>query len=142
VTVPLGLSPLAVAVVDLAFPVALALAIGREIVAGRNWRNLKVLGLLRAADRGQCALSLGRGAGGYAAGDWGARLGLAVVILMIAVIGGRIVPSFTRNWLARQGPGPLPAPADRYDNVAMMLTVMALLFWVVSRSSPSPASCA
>ncbi len=135
VTVPLGLSPLAVAMVDLAFPVALALAIGRELVAGRNWRNLKVLllfGLLIVAN----ARFHWAAVGGYASGDWGARLGLAVVLMMIAVIGGRIVPSFTRNWLARQEPGPLPAPADRYDNIALMLTVMALLFWVLQPFEP------
>jgi uncharacterized protein involved in response to NO len=129
VSAPLGLSPLAVAVVDLAFPVALALAIGREIVAGKNWRNLKIMVLF-----GVLILANARfhwaAAGGYGAGDWGARLGLAVVIMMIAVIGGRIVPSFTRNWLAQRGPGALPAPAGQFDVVATAATLVALLAWV------------
>ena len=42
----------------------------------------------------------------------GIRLGIALVILLITLIGGRIVPSFTRNWLARENPGRLPAPLD------------------------------
>jgi uncharacterized protein involved in response to NO len=128
-TLPLGLSSLAVALVDLAFPVALAAAIGRELVAGRNWRNLKVLVLFAVLILANTRFHWAA-AEGYGAGDWGARLGLAVVIMMISVIGGRIVPSFTRNWLARQGPGALPAPMDRLDNVVMALTLMALLFWV------------
>lgn len=36
----------AAAAVDLAFPVALVAALAREIVAGRNWRNLPMLGAL------------------------------------------------------------------------------------------------
>ena len=35
------------------------------------------------------------------------------------MIGGRIVPSFTRNWLARENPGRLPAPFGRFDVVAI-----------------------
>ena len=128
-TLPLGLSPLAVALVDLAFPLALAFAIGRELVAGRNWRNLKVLVLFAVLILANARFHWAA-AEGFGAGDWGARLGLAVVIMMIAVIGGRIVPSFTRNWLARREPGRLPAPTDRFDNVAMALTLVALLFWV------------
>ena len=36
--------------------------------------------------------------------------------MLITLIGGRIVPSFTRNWLARQNPGRLPAPFGRFDS--------------------------
>ena len=44
--VPVGLAPAVVAIIDLAFPFTLAAVIAREIVAGRNWRNLIVLGVL------------------------------------------------------------------------------------------------
>ena len=134
VTMP-GLSPLAVALVDLAFPVALAVAIGREIIAGRNWRNLKVLMLFAVLILANARFHWAA-AQGFAAGDWGARLGLAVVIVMIAVIGGRIVPSFTRNWLAQRGPGALPAAMDKFDNFAMVLSVMTLFFWVLLPLEP------
>ncbi|WP_209424893.1 NnrS family protein [Pararhodobacter sp. SW119] len=135
-TVPLGLSPLAVAVVDLAFPVALAAAIGREIVAGRNWRNLKVLGLFAALILANARFHWAA-VEGAAVGDWGARLGLGVVILLIAVIGGRIVPSFTRNWLAKQAPGPMPAPMGTFDSFVMVLSVITLLFWVLAPFEPA-----
>ena len=36
-------------------------------------------------------------------------------ILLISLIGGRIVPSFTSNWLARNNPGRLPVPFARFD---------------------------
>lgn len=40
-----SISPALVAMIDLAMPAALGAAIGREIIAGKNWRNLMVLGM-------------------------------------------------------------------------------------------------
>jgi uncharacterized protein involved in response to NO len=47
------------------------------------------------------------------------------------IVGGRIVPSFTRNWLARQDPGRLPAPFDRFDVACMVLSAASLLLWAI-----------
>ena len=105
VTVGEGLPPLALAAIDLAFPVAVALILLREIVAGRNWRNLIVLGMLAVFVLGNVLFHREAARGGYAAQGHGLRLGLGAGVMMIAVIGGRIVPSFTRNWLVRRGPG-------------------------------------
>ena len=51
--------------------------------------------------------------------------------MLIVLMGGRIIPSFTRNWLARRGPGRLPAPFDRFDVAAMAVSGVALASWVV-----------
>jgi uncharacterized protein involved in response to NO len=42
-----------------------------------------------------------------------------------------VVPSFTRNWLARRGPGRLPTPLNRFDAIALVAGVLALLLWIV-----------
>jgi len=119
------------ATVDLAFPVVLAAAIGREIVAGKNWRNLIVLAMLAVFTLGNGLYHWEAGRGDYAAQGYGLRLGLAAGVMMIAVIGGRIVPSFTRNWLVRRGPGRLPvAPMQGFDKVALLALLAALLLWV------------
>ena len=47
------------------------------------------------------------------------------------MIGGRIIPSFTTNWLKRRGPGPMPAPFGRFDAVAVGLGAVGLLFWAL-----------
>ena len=48
--------------------------------------------------------------------DYATRAGIALVIVLITLIGGRIIPSFTRNWLAKRSePGPMPAPFGRFD---------------------------
>lgn len=120
-----------VATIDLAFPVVLAAAIGREIVAGRNWRNLVVLGMLAFLTAGNALYHWEAARGGYAAQGAGLRLGLAAAIMMIAVIGGRIVPSFTRNWLAKRGPGRLPAPPMQgFDRLALAALLVSLILWV------------
>jgi uncharacterized protein involved in response to NO len=120
-----------VAVIDLAFPVTLAAVIGREIVAGRNWRNLIVLGLLAVFAAGNLLFHWEAARGDYAAQGYGFRLALCAGLMMIAVIGGRVVPSFTRNWLAKRGPGRLPVPPmQRFDKVALLALMAALLLWV------------
>ncbi len=129
ITVGAGLPPLAVAAIDLAFPVVFALAIGREIIAGRNWRNLKILGLLGLLIVANGLFHLEAAQGGHAASGLGSRLALAALILLITLIGGRIVPSFTRNWLAQRRAPVLPAQAGRFDSVCMAITVAALLSW-------------
>src|SRR5690554_2766219 len=131
VSTPLGLSPLTVALADLAFPVVFAAAIGREIVAGKNWRNLKVLALLALLTAANALFHWEAARTGYGAGGYGLRAGLAALIALIALIGGRIVPSFTRNWLAKQRALTMPAPAGRMDNVVMAITLPALVLWVI-----------
>ena len=133
VTVGEGLPPLALAAIDLAFPVAVALILLREIVAGRNWRNLIVLGMLAVFVLGNVLFHREAARGGYAAQGHGLRLGLGAGVMMIAVIGGRIVPSFTRNWLVRRGPGRLPVPPMQpFDKLSLLVLLVALLAWVAA----------
>jgi len=132
VMVSAGLPPLAVALMDLAMPVVLAAVMLREIVAGKNWRNLMVVAMLAVLTLGNALFHWEAAQGAYAAQGYGLRLGLAAVVMMIAVIGGRIVPSFTRNWLARRGPGRLPVPPmQRFDKLALLALLGALLSWVM-----------
>jgi uncharacterized protein involved in response to NO len=131
VTLGGGLPPLVVAAVDLAFPAGFAVIVLREIVAGRNWRNLIVLGMLAVFVLGNALFHWEAARGGYAAQGYGLRLGLGAGVMMIAVIGGRIVPSFTRNWLVKRGPGRLPVPPmQRFDKLSLLALLAALLAWV------------
>jgi uncharacterized protein involved in response to NO len=131
VSVSAGVPAVLVAAVDLAFPVTFALAIGREIVAGRSWRNLIVLGMLAVFIIGNALFHLEAARGDYAATGYGLRLGLGAGIMMIAVIGGRVVPSFTRNWLAKRQSPTLPVPPmQRFDQVALIALLVALVLWV------------
>lgn len=118
------------AAVDLAFLACLMGVIGREIVAGHNAKNLRVLGLVGLLFAGnatfhvEAALATG---GGY-----GTRTGIAAAVLLISLIGGRIIPSFTRNWLMKQRPGRMPAPFQRFDVAVILASAAALLCWVAA----------
>jgi uncharacterized protein involved in response to NO len=115
--------------VDSSFLLLVAAAAGREIVAGRKWSNLGVVALLIVLLAGNIAFHLEAHYGGAA--DISIRVGIAVIILMISLIGGRIIPSFTRNWLARENPGRLPVPFGRFDMVTMAASAVALVIWVL-----------
>ncbi len=131
------LPPLGVALADLALLLALAAVIGREIVAGRNWRNLIVLAMLAAMAIGNAVFHWEAARSAYAAQGHGLRIGLGAVVLMIAVIGGRIVPSFTRNWLVKRPPGRLPVPPmQRFDKLALLALLAALLCWAAVPDQP------
>lgn len=121
--------------IDGTFLTLLALAAAREIFAGRNWRNLKVVilvGLLLVAN---LAFHLEAGIAGSAV--YGRRLAIAVIITLVSLIGGRIIPSFTRNWLAAQGPGRLPISFGAYDKAVLAATAIALVGWIVLPDSPA-----
>lgn len=115
--------------IDISFLTLIAAAAGREIFAGRNWRNLKVVALIALLIVGNIAFHLEAHFAGAA--DYGIRAGIAVVVLLILLIGGRIIPSFTRNWLVRENPGRLPSPFARFDMAIVILSAAALLVWVV-----------
>ena len=118
-------------VVDLAFPLVLGGLILREIVAGKNWRNLIVLAMLAVFTLANGLFHFEALTGDYAAQGFGLRLGLATAVMMIAVIGGRIIPSFTRNWLARTDNPARPAPPmQRFDKLVLLSSIVVLALWV------------
>jgi uncharacterized protein involved in response to NO len=59
----------------------------------------------------------------------GWRLGIASVVILISVVAGRIVPSFTRNWMAKRG-FDLPATHGLIDRTALGVLHTGLLAWV------------
>lgn len=117
------------AVLDLAFLAALTALTAREVVAGRNWRNLKTVGVVGLLFLGNVVFHVECATRGTA--SWGVRIGLAAAVLLVNLIGGRIVPSFTINWLRSRGPGRQPIPFGRADEVVTAITAAALAVWVV-----------
>ncbi len=124
----LGLGPVQVMVLDCAFMALIGAMVVIEIVAGRNWSNLKVVAPVLFYLAANVTFHLEVMMQGQAA--IGRRLGFAMVIMLILLIGGRIIPSFTHNWLVRRGPGPLPSPFDRLDAASLGCTLVALMLWV------------
>jgi uncharacterized protein involved in response to NO len=61
--------------------------------------------------------------------------------MLITLIGGRIVPSFTRNWLARENPGRLPVPFGRFDAIVIAASAAALVLWIACRNAAPAPRC-
>jgi uncharacterized protein involved in response to NO len=116
--------------VDASFLLLVAAAAAREIAAGKNWRNLPVVALVTLLLAGNVAFHLEAHFRGTA--DYGLRIGVAVVVLLISLIGGRVTPSFTRNWLVKENPGRLPVPFGRFDVVVVLFSALTLLGWIIA----------
>jgi uncharacterized protein involved in response to NO len=113
---------------DLAFPAVLVAVAALEIVAGRNWRNLPMV--VPVSVLGVASLMMHLETGGFAVpAGLGWRLGLVAVIILISVVAGRIVPSFTRNWLAKRGSFELPSVHGLVDRAAPGILHLGLLAW-------------
>ena len=129
--------PLAAMLLDLAFPCLLACAVWREVVAGRNWKNAPVavlitlFGIANALHHGENL--------GFVPNGLGPRLALGVSAVLVALIGGRIVPSFTRNWLVKRRRSALPASFGLIDKIALGGTVSAAVMWIVFPHSTAGA---
>lgn len=114
--------------IDTSFLALLGAVIAREILAGRDRRNLKVLVMVVLLLAGNIVFHIE--AAFDTATGFGTRIGIGAIVLLIMLIGGRIVPSFTRNWLVKRGAGRLPEPFGRFDGVAMVVSGITLAAWV------------
>ncbi len=121
-------SPIWALLLDGAFLIVLAAAVWREIIAGRNLRNLPVAVLISLFALANLLFHLVTW--WPAAAGYGERLALGVAAMLIGLVGGRIVPSFTRNWMARLGLEPLPVSFGRFDQATMVLTAVGLAGWI------------
>jgi uncharacterized protein involved in response to NO len=116
------------AAIDVAFPTVLTAVAAREIVASRNWRNVAMpipIAVLAGADLAQYL----ERAGFAVPAGLGWRLGVAAPIVLISVVGGRIVPAFTRNWLVQRGDTKLPAASGPLDRAALIMLHAGLVGW-------------
>lgn len=101
----------------------------REVIAGKNWRNIKVVVFFSAFMAAALLANLDRlevielpFAGWF--------LGLAIILTLISVIGGRIIPAFTGNWMQKEGLNPKPTMFNRFDVLVILVTIAALVFLI------------
>lgn len=112
------------------FYILLVALAAREIVAAGN-RNLPIVALILLFGLASVA-DLGEAAGLWTATELPLRGGMALIVTLMSLIGGRIIPAFTRNWLVKEGkPGPHPAPMMPFDKVTLAASIILLAGWVV-----------
>ena len=115
---------LLVAAVDMLFPLLLLFLFAREVIIAGSRRNYVVVGIVAAI--GILNLIYHAGATGELADldRTALLLMIHVVLLLITAIAGRIVPSFTANWLKGQGLLQSESQAPRSTNGIEMATLV------------------
>ena len=124
----------AAAVVDSAFLLVFAAVIWREILAAKNRRNLPVCLMVSVLALANIVFHLR--AVWPDTGPYSERAAVAVLIGLIALIGGRVTPSFTTNWTRAQGLSQHPTAFNRFDQAVLALTGVALAAWVIAPDQP------
>lgn len=124
------------ALAAISFWLLLAFLFGRELILAGNRRNLKVLIIIG----GFALLSLAFHLHWLAPLDV-LHLTMVLVLMLLTLIGGRITPAFTRNWLNRQSidGATMPAAFGPVDVAAAVLTPLAGIAWVFWSSAPVTA---
>ena len=115
---------------DLPFLIVLVLVIAREIVSGKNWRNLPVIILISFFTLGNILVHL-QIHEIIDSAELGMRLSTFVLSILLALIGGRIVPSFTRNWLAQNKANKFPRPFGNIDKISLISLVVFVFAQVI-----------
>lgn len=136
--------PIAAAIGDIGYWVLLTALAARELLIAGNRRNYKILFVLGAFITTDALYHIAE-LNGSALLREAVWLQLWLTIILINLIGGRIIPAFTGNWLrntamARQSAAPAMPPAfNRLDLAATLalLSFVVLLFAPLGSASPA-----
>lgn len=134
----LGLiAPEVAAVAGILYWLWLLALMAREVISSSNKRNYKVLAILFVF----LALELLYQYSLLTQSLWLRQIlwsQIWLVVIIINLIGGRIIPAFTRNWLLKQqgelSQNQLPAPFGLVDSAAML----ALFVFALTTLAPTP----
>ena len=117
------------AIFDVGFFLVLGLLAAREVLQANN-RNVPIVGMILLFGIAD-ALDYLCDTTVIPLPDIGWQLALSIVVLLISLIGGRIIPSFTRNWMVKQGMKTgLPTQPGKFDLFVIGATALALLAWL------------
>ena len=122
--------PTAAVVIDAGFLLTVSSLAWKDVLAGGSVRNMPVcllvsllaitnivfdFALLQGADTG-----------------WTERSSLAIIATLISLIGGRVIPNFSGNWMKKNNIAPLPAPFSLFDKAVLTATVITLTSWIIT----------
>lgn len=117
-----------VAIVDGVFLVVVAGLVFREIVTERVWDRLPIgalISLFAFANIFFHVLYLTERATGLAE-----RMGLAIIMVLLALIGGRVTPSFTEDFMVEKKLASRPASFSLFDGLAILSIAIAAISWI------------
>lgn len=126
----------AVIIGALAYFVFLIALAARELIAARNFKNMRVIAVISV-------IALFDGL--FVASCLEAihldpvmlyQTAILTIILLIALIGGRVIPAFTRNWVTReQIAAPMPAMFNRFDMLCLASIALCIIAGIIAPAS-------
>lgn len=115
------------AALDIGFDILLLALFTRELIAADNRRNLKIAAVLLLYTAVNAGMYFALFTGVSDPAQW-LRAAMYLVIFLINIIGGRVIPMFTGNWLRQNLPAcKQPTLFNRFDLVVVGITALFML---------------
>ncbi len=129
-----GIPQVLLAILDSAFLVILAGLVWMEIVSSQTWNRFPIALLisLYATANMFFHTSLLNHVAPYPI----ERLAMGLIMVLLALIGGRVTPGFTEDFLEERGYIQRPAPLSMLDGLAIGGLVLAVSFWIALSGQP------
>lgn len=127
-------TPFVAAVVDGSFFFAVAVLLWRELISCNTWGQAPIavlISLYAVSNSLFHAMALL-----HRSTALPERVAVTLLILLLAAIGGRLTPNFTREFLQRHGRRRLPAAFSRIDSLAIAVAAVACVTWIVLPAHP------
>lgn len=126
-------NPLVLAMIDTAFLIVVSGIVWREILSAKAWDRLP-MGVLISLYGGANLLFHGLFLNGLTT-DLSERMALTLLMILLVMIGGKITPSFTEDFLVEEGVTKQPAPFSRVDGLSILLVAVAGVLWMINLNS-------
>ena len=123
------LAPLISALVDSAFLIVVAGMVWWEIMAAKAWERLPIgvlISLYATANLFFHGLLMS-----HAVTDVSVRMALTLLMVLLALIGGRVTPSFTEDFFSQEGVIQQPMPFSWFDGLSLVLLGIAGVQWTI-----------
>lgn len=123
----------AAAAIDGAFLVLLAAYVWREIIAAGCWDRAPIgvlVGFYACAN-----ILFHISALPAVPTDFPERFALSVMTLLLTIIGGRLTPTFTREFLVARNEAKLPQVFSQMDAATILLVLVATIAWIAQPES-------
>lgn len=124
------------AVIDVAFLLVAWVLVAREAIVGRDRRAVRLLSPLAVLLVGNAFFHWQAIEEVSPATGMPTRLGVAAAVMLISLVGGLLVPSFTRRWLLDNGRPTLARPLPLLETATNWGSAVALLAWAVTPAHP------
>jgi uncharacterized protein involved in response to NO len=127
------LTPLVSAIVDVGFLIAVAGLILREIAVSKSWDRTPIVVLVSLLACANILFHVSILSGTTT--DRPERIAIAMVMMLLTLIGGRVTPRFTGEFLVESGRDERPAAFSRYDGLSIALVGFAVVSWIAQPQS-------